>query len=97
VSKQLPFEQLYIINATIKKDNAVLFTPIAMALLMKKTKQSYVRFLNWLCEQYRKKHVFPADGLEPMRIQSDFESGWISAVEQVFPRAKILLCLVHLG
>ena len=97
VSQQLPYQQLYIINATIKKDNAVLFTPVAMALLMKKTKQTYVRFLNWLCERYRKKNIFPADGLEPSKIQSDFECAWISAVETVFPRAKISLCLVHLG
>ena len=75
-----------------------------MALFQTKEKRSYVRFLRWLAAMYRQAFPFENnendeinDPLEPREIQSDYETGWIAAVQEVFPNAAVKLCVVHLG
>ena len=75
-----------------------------MGLFRTKEKRTYVRFLRWLTAMYRQAFPFQNDAndeindpLLPRTIQSDFEAGWISAVQEVFPSAAVSLCMVHLG
>ena len=69
--------------------------PVFMWLMKNKSKDAYVKILEYMKQKYLEDHTFTTQ-LNPPSISSDCELAMIRAVEIVFPNTQILLCTVHI-
>ena len=81
-------------SGIVRKRGSVYSFPLFMALLKSKSKKAYIRMLTYMKQTYRAAYHFETGHapLSPNHILSDFESGFITSVETLFPNSRIGLC-----
>ena len=79
------FYQIYVIHITIEGRAY----PMLYALLQNKGQQTYRRMLDTI--------LYLDNDIQPETIMCDFEKAFHGAVNEVFPDARLVGCLFHLG
>ena len=97
----LVFGQVYIITHKFtKKDRqsrtSVYVRPLFIALLQDKSSESYDSLLRLLCEIHTDRHGLQGQGLQPARINLDFERAAYRSFRKMWPNSIIKQCSFHL-